>query len=243
MPNNNQNQKRGRRKNRQNGKNMRGQGATRIGASSALMDVRVNPPLFPVMVRKKMFYYDYGRELTSTAAAVAYYRFTANGLYDPDITSAGHQPLGFDTMMTYYEQFTVVASKITCCFVNSTAAVGMRASISLSPDTANYTNTTDIVENGLIATRMICGSTGGGMHQMATLNLGCDVPKYFGRSPGRAILDDVNLYGTIAGNPTEQVYYVIAAWNATNTTTCTLGFDTIVEYDAYFWEPKKAVQQ
>jgi len=218
-------------------------GATRIGASSASNDVRVNPPLFPVMVRKKLFYYDYARELTSTAAAVAYYRYSANGIYDPDVTSAGHQPLGFDTMMQYYEQFTVVASKITLTAVNETAAVGMRMAVSLAPDTSNYTNTSDIIENGQVVTRVLCGSTGGGKNQLAALSVGCDVPKYFGRNPGRAILDDVNLYGTIAGNPTEQVYFVVTAWNATNTTTCTVGFDAILEYDVYFWEPKKVVQQ
>jgi len=242
MPNSKPNQMRGRRKNRQSKKNAGG-GATRLGARSAQIDVRVNPPLFPVVTRKKLFYYDYARELTSTAASVAYYRYAVNGLYDPDVTSAGHQPLGFDTMMTYYEQYTVIASKITVTFVNSTAGVGMRVAVSLNPSNANYTNTSDIVENGLLATRMICGSTGGGMHQLATLNMGCDIPKYFGRNPGKGILDDVNLFGTNAGNPTELGYFVVTCWDATNTTTCTVGFDAIIEYDAYFWEPKKVVQQ
>lgn len=38
--------------------------------------------------------------------------FAGNGMYDPDITGAGHQPYGFDEYATLYFRYQVRASKI-----------------------------------------------------------------------------------------------------------------------------------
>ena len=57
------------------------------------------------------------------------YKFNLNNLYDPNETGAGHQPLGFDELMSIYEKYTVVGAKITACFVGDTtvpSAVGLR---------------------------------------------------------------------------------------------------------------------
>lgn len=40
------------------------------------------------------------------------YVFSCNGLYDPNITSTGHQPHGFDQMMVNYNNYIVTASAI-----------------------------------------------------------------------------------------------------------------------------------
>lgn len=189
-----------------------------------------------------MLYYDYAHEQTSTAGSISYYRYSCNGAYDPDITGSGHQPLGFDTMMTYYEQYTVIASKISVTFVAESGAP-MRCVVYLAPDTTNLTNVGDAIENGLVKTKMITGTSGGGFHQMCQLNVGCDIPTYFGRKRGTEIIEDVTLSGTVAANPTEQAYFIVASWAAVNTTTSILGFDVLIEYDVVFWEPRKVAQQ
>jgi len=38
--------------------------------------------------------------------------FAANGLYDPDITGTGHQPMGFDQFAGIYERYLVLHSKL-----------------------------------------------------------------------------------------------------------------------------------
>lgn len=214
-----------------------------LGKSTTFANITPERPLFVGPSRRlKLFYYDYGHEFTSTAASVSRYRIRANGMFDPDQTSTGHQPMGFDEAMKYYDQFTVLSSKITVRFVAESGTTPMVCGVKLNDDTTNETNTTDIIENGLNRTEMVVG-TGGGPHQVKQIVLGCDVAKYFGRPKGRNIVDDPNLFGTAAADPTEQVYYQIFSYAAVNTTTVTCGFDFLVEYDAVFWEPRGRVAQ
>ena len=44
--------------------------------------------------------------------------FSGNGLYDPDVSGVGHQPLGFDQWMTLYNRYRVYASRIVVNVVN-----------------------------------------------------------------------------------------------------------------------------
>lgn len=44
--------------------------------------------------------------------------FQANGTYDPNITSVGHQPMGWDQWMTFYNHAKVLGSKMTATLVS-----------------------------------------------------------------------------------------------------------------------------
>lgn len=50
-----------------------------------------------------------------------YHLFRANGVYDPDVSVGGHQPIGFDQWMTFFTHWYVVSSTITVTFANNTA--------------------------------------------------------------------------------------------------------------------------
>ncbi len=211
----------------------------------ALSQLRVQTPLFPARVMKRLPYYEASINMTATAGVIAQYTFTANGLYDPNITATGHQPLGFDTMMLYYEQYTVVASRITVRACGN-GAQAVNISVNLSPDTTTLA-LPDVVENGLITSTVLDGRGNGGYgtgRRIASLNLGCDVARYFGRRSRQELLDDPNLYGTVAANPTEQVYFVINTWGFGSFTDNTaVSADVTIEYDAMFWEPRKVTAQ
>lgn len=192
-------------------------------------------------------YYEQKLSRTGTAGAITNYLFSANGCYDPNITSTGHQPMGFDTMMTYYEQFTVMASKITVCFV-SNGNNAFRAGIALSPDTTGAV-TGDVVENGLIKFVVLDSpyvpsiSPGGGGARCKEVSLNCNCASYFGRKTLREMLNDTTLAGNAASNPTEQVYYDIVTWGAFYSDDTNCVFDVVIEYDVIFWEPRKVAQQ
>lgn len=49
--------------------------------------------------------------------------FALNGLYDPDITGAGHQPAGFDQYMAMFETYNVLACKYKVTMINSSGTV------------------------------------------------------------------------------------------------------------------------
>lgn len=63
---------------------------------------------------------------------VASHLFAANGLYDPNITGTGHQPLGFDQLMAMYTTYTVISSKIWVVFDNAEATYPMLVGINVN---------------------------------------------------------------------------------------------------------------
>jgi hypothetical protein len=57
------------------------------------------------------------------------YRFRANSIFDPDLTSAGHQPYGHDTLQNIYKSYVVDKAVITLTptqFGNTVCTYGMR---------------------------------------------------------------------------------------------------------------------
>jgi len=183
-------------------------------------------------------YYDWAHEQTSTAGSVSTYKYSANGLYDPDITGTGDQPMGWDQMMLLYNQACCLRSRIQVTFVaEATSPAPMRCCVYISPDSTAVTDPMAIIGNGLCATGILA-ATSGGSPTVLTLSLELDVAKYFGREKF-GVVNDPEMHSTASSNPTEQVYFFVASWAAANTTTCTLGFDTIIEYDSLYNEPRK----
>lgn len=81
---------------------------------------------FPPAFQTTLTYYETVSSPSSLAGAASVYLFRANSCYDPNYTGTGHQPLGFDQWMAFYNHYTVIASDIEARFgVNTeTVAVG-----------------------------------------------------------------------------------------------------------------------
>jgi len=58
--------------------------------------------------------------LSPTAGAMASYNFSANSMYDPNLTGTGHQPMYFDQMAALYDHFVVNSATIKVTFVPKT---------------------------------------------------------------------------------------------------------------------------
>ncbi len=204
-------------------------------------------PLFPASVRRRgQLYYASALGLTApTSGNAVTYFFSANGMFDPDITGTGHQPIGFDQMMLMYEQCTVIKSSIQVTF-NIGPGLTVQCGVALFPDASALTNPSQLVENGLLRYIPITSgsSTFQNQHVRTTVRLDCDVALYFGRRGVRALLNDDNLYTTAAANPVEQVYFAIVAWQISpdGTTTTAIGFDVLISYDVIYWEPRKLIE-
>lgn len=195
-------------------------------------------PLFPIVKQiSGQIYYDYQKTLTGGVGAIPTNFYSVNGLFDPDVTGVGHQPIGFDQMMALYEQFTVVRAHIKVTFAS--AGDHARVGVYLNPDTTSA-SLPRLVENGLMKMGVVNGpATANGTHSFCTLELTCDIPKYFGKTR-EAILASPEMYGTIAANPTEQAYFAVCAWAAFDSSAdVTVAYDVIVTYESVYWEPKK----
>jgi len=229
------------RQSRQPGPTSRNSATARVGAT-AVADLRYQTPLFPPRVEKRLMYSEVGLVIAATNPNAQTYFFSANGLFDPNITGTGHQPMGFDQMMLFFEQYTVVSSKCTMQCINSSGA-GVYANVGLylSPDLTQLTIPNRLLECGQISWKTLkpIGING----SSASLNLDCNIPTYFGRNRNkRALLDDTNLFGTVAANPSEQVYYGLVVFDPTIANNTDVTFTVVLEYQVMFWEPRKAVE-
>jgi len=144
--------------------------------------------------------------LTSTSGVIQKYLYSANGMYDPNITGTGHQPTYFDQMSALYNHYTVIGSKIkvrvTPVATNEDVSyVGMY----LDDDTT----TTNIIDTSTLGE-----ATKGTVRQIPPNS---NNSYYFSgkwsakKTFGGSILGNDNLQGNIAANPTEQSYWVLAS--------------------------------
>lgn len=215
------------------------------GATAKNMLITRIPLMTRASKRVTIPYYEYQLARTRTAGASTSYFFSANGVFDPNVTGTGHQPMGFDTMMLYYEQYVVMSSKITVTFVNN-GANAVRAGVALTPDTTALV-IGDAVENGLIkfvALDSAGYSTGAGTGtRIKEVSLDCNCASYFSRKTQEEMVNDTTLVGTAAANPTEQVYFCVTTWGGFFPDNTAVNLDVVLEYDVVFWEPRKLSQQ
>lgn len=187
-------------------------------------------PVFPARTTRKLRY-STSVSLSSASGAVASYVFSANGLFDPDITSTGHQPMGFDQMMLSYNHYAVTSAKLIATFRNTTTTASS-VSISVSPDSTPRTEIERILEFGMLNkdTLEFKGVTG----SIKTLESACSIKKVQGV---RDVVDVVELQGNSAANPVEQTYFHVQMWDAAGGTGSAT-VDILIEYNAVFMEPR-----
>lgn len=138
------------------------------------------------------------------SGATGAHTFTANGMYDPDITGTGHQPIGFDEMVQFYEHYTVIASKIRVLYENTDSNNGVVA-IAVTQQSTIGTDLELTIERGQCVYKQL-NSTQDGNGTELTHQV--NVKKFMGRPN---ILSEDDLRGTSSSNPADQVYFVVAA--------------------------------
>lgn len=192
---------------------------------------------------RRMLYYDNAFQLSHMSGFLTCYFFRANDLYDPDFSGTGHQPVGFDQAMLFWEQFCVFSSKISVRFMsNSSNAVV--CGVFLSPDTVVPASIADLQQNGYIKQTMIMGATndstsGGGKHVLSSTSISMDSVRYFSSSNRETYFANPNFTGNAASSPTELVYFGIFAYTFNLSSMYDTYFDVTISYDARFWEPRK----
>lgn len=143
-------------------------------------------------------------------ASTGTYVFSANGLFDPNISGFGHQPAGFDQLMAIYSEYVVLASEIVVTARNTGTSGGASNfpglfGIFVERNTTTVTDWRRYVENGNGVYTHV-ESVGDGGPTLKVLKFSCDLNK----EAGHPVLDDEGFSGTAGNNPVEQRYYHIA---------------------------------
>lgn len=195
-------------------------------------------PLWPASkLIKGQLYYDYAQTLTGTAGVMAARVYTANGVFDPDTTGVGHQPIGFDQVIAAYNHYSVIRAKITVTFLNNGDSP-VRCGVYLNPESTAVTDPAQLMENGLIKTATCDAKSIAAGERMKTISIDCDVKRYFGKGKYSELLE-ATYSGTALANPTEQVYFIVFQYNPFDATNTSVKYDAVISYDTIYHEPRK----
>lgn len=182
---------------------------------------------FPKKIMMTHKYHSY-IQVASVAGSTWVQNFSANGMYDPDITGTGHQPMYYDQASAVWAHWTVVGSKITVKFTNAIAANSMSACHLYLNDDATVTPANVALGEQSSSKNVIIpfGSTDNHVK-----SLSYSAKKTF----GGAILSNNSLLGTATSDPTESVVFSICGL-CPNVGSATVNLDISIEYIAIWTE-------
>ncbi len=135
----------------------RGRGRMRGGRRRRVMA----PPRISLLGNSKAVRLKYHASFvlqTNDIGDVSTHVFSASGMFDPDITGIGHQPRGFDQLMSLYSFYTVQRSKLTASFYPSTGlprTTGGTGSVSLLDTATTTTDQRNVLEDRNVSFRGI----------------------------------------------------------------------------------------
>ncbi len=121
--------------------------------------------------------------------------FSANGIFDPDITNGSTQVRGFDQISVLYDHYTVIGSK---CTVNFYCESPVLVGIALRDSNVTTTNALDYMEGRNVHSGFIGSTNGPGLK---TIIVKAPISKFLGRPH---LLSEDDCRGSLASNPQEQ---------------------------------------
>ncbi len=159
------------------------------------------------------------------------YVFRGNSLFDPDFTSTGTQPLGFDQYSAFYGEYKVYSSKISLQIVNNTS-VGMN--VSLLPTMQSGGAGSFIVSCQQPYVRY---KFAGGISAQSKIFL----KSYMSSTKmwGRPVAPEDNFTASITGNPVNVWFWVIEMTSSDESTV--LDYDMLVKVVYYVEFSKRLI--
>jgi hypothetical protein len=162
-----------------------------------------------------------------------YHQWSCNGLYDPNITGTGHQPMYFDQLIGLYDHYTVLRSRFKIQVSCPTANIGINWGVYLEDDTGATLSGTYVYEHGGVSTMEITQAS-----NPKTLYSKWSSARTFG--PGTQ--SDPTMQGDAANNPTEQSLYTVVVNDITASSSDTIYLSVQIEYDVV-WDELTTVSQ
>lgn len=182
--------------------------------------------------RAKLSYYDVVAP-SITANLATDYKFNLNSLFDPDLTSTGHQPYGYDQLSAFYGRYVVKSVRYQLKLV---VVAGVFGGVSVVP---NNTGTSyGSADRNLAAesplAQTIVGNSGSPNEQQVITGK-VDLWKLTGQTLPQ-YLAAAQYWGTTGTSPTETlVLHVVSSGDAT--TSSGFVWSIKLEFDAEFFDP------
>jgi len=195
LPNKNRNSKRnGKGRSKRNSKGGGSNSLVAGGKQATSSVTRITErwmPIFPASIVKTLRY-STNISMGAAVGALNTWMFRANDLFDPDYSGTGHQPMGFDQLMSWYNHFCVVRSRIVCTFRNigTTSAYG---AIRVDASNTALIVIDRLIEDGGLTMDILEAKGVTGSNKVLALDI--SIPKLQGVSRS-AVTADPSLQGT-----------------------------------------------
>jgi len=140
--------------------------------------------------------------LNANSSTAAGYTFALNGLYDPDISGSGHQPMGFDQFTALYQNYKVLGAKVTAKFTidAQSTSTGQFVGIQFHENQAySPTSYDQIMERGRCTSRYLSGTEA---LPFAQCSMKWSGKKWYGSNNFKG----GDTAGTISSNPAQMAY-------------------------------------
>lgn len=195
---------------------------------------RINRPVMPDTVMVKLRYHT-NILLDPAAGLAANHFFRANGIYDPDYTGVGHQPMGMDQWAAFYQHFQVLGSRLTARFVSQSDAASTGtalAGVGLQRSATSVASVDSVVEARDANTRIM---TSANAKQDITVTRNFSAKRFFGVKDVR---DNDHLQGLCSGSDPAQVAYfnVFLAPLVSSADVASTTVSVLIEYIVLFKE-------
>ena len=129
------------------------------------------------------------------------YQFTLNGLFDPDITGVGHQPVNFDQVALMFERYHVTRAEVKASVIASGSQ--QLAGITVSRDVTIPSAFEVFTENGLTQWGHVDNAASGQAVKEFTMSV--DLASMWGMTPNQFRGHD-RCDALFSANPQEQAY-------------------------------------
>lgn len=208
--------------------NRNGQSASQNNSAIARTPLYLG--LFPPGKRLTLRYSEI-LSLNPASGGLVGYTFSANGCYDPNISGIGHQPYGFDQIMSYYNHYVVHSSSIAV-MPHSQGGNDAYLFIKLQ-DTSSLA--VSIIEHIAEENAVAIANQASIFFSGKKLTMNYSAREFF-RVKDPVLADD--LYGSNSTNPQDQAYYIVGAAAAAGEDPPAVSFLVTIDYDVVFLEPK-----
>lgn len=172
--------------------------------------------------------------MTSTTGAMALHTFSANGIFDPNITGTGHQPMYFDQLAALYNHYVVEASRIKVEIMPFNTTGSSSATFFVRGDDGGTLTSSNMYTN--LETRGVkyvqCPIYEDNQVYVRRLTTGFSKRKTFGNNKNNSV------QAGVGANPAEQWYYTIGGQSDDLGTTTTWTVLVTVLYKVTFFELK-----